>query len=166
MSSLCDIFPDDPSCVPEEPLCVREPYNFECWTPEITYQLEVGEILTWHLPDPRKKGFSWIFNDECNDILDFDLDVDPPIKSGSKKPGDPLYTSATGKATGNCTLSLAYAEQWDFGTQKNVEDAKVLTKKITVVEPMIPQEDVSYPEESVPKTKDEAVEKVTLTKEG
>ena len=48
---------------------------------------------------------------------------------------DQVYMSATGKAAGNCTFSMAYAESWDFEEgAENAEGAKVISFNITVAE--------------------------------
>ena len=48
---------------------------------------------------------------------------------------DQVYMSATGKAAGECTFSMAYAESWDFEEgAENAEDAKVISFNITVAE--------------------------------
>ena len=45
-----------------------------------------------------------------------------------------VYMSATGKAAGNCTFSMAYAESWNFTAEEQDEDAKVISFGITVAE--------------------------------
>ena len=45
-----------------------------------------------------------------------------------------VYMSATGKAAGNCTFSMAYAESWNFTAEEQDEDAKVVSFNITVAE--------------------------------
>ena len=48
---------------------------------------------------------------------------------------DQVYMSATGKAAGNCTFSMAYAESWDFEEgAENAEDAKVISMNVPVAE--------------------------------
>ena len=48
---------------------------------------------------------------------------------------DQVYMSATGKAAGNCTFSMAYAESWDFEEgAENAEGEKVISFNITVAE--------------------------------
>merc|ERR1712010_309153 len=108
--------------------------------------------------DAGKKGFSWILNEDCDDVLAIELLEGPPMKEvaaeggekaeegeekdekklreGDEKPEmDQVYMSATGKAAGNCTFSMAYAESWDFEEgAENAEDAKVISFNVTVAE--------------------------------
>ena len=57
-------------------------------------------------------------------------------KAEEKPEMDQVYMSATGKAAGECTFSMAYAESWDFEEgAENAEDAKVISFNITVAAP-------------------------------
>merc|ERR1712014_516866 len=56
-------------------------------------------------------------------------------KADEKPEMDQVYMKATGKAAGNCTFSMAYAESWDFEEgAENAEGAKVISFNITVAE--------------------------------
>lgn len=56
-------------------------------------------------------------------------------KTEEKPEMDQVYMSATGKAAGDCTFSMAYAESWDFEEgAENAEDAKVISFNVTVAE--------------------------------
>ena len=133
-------------------------------------QVTVGQTQYLQVGDAGKKGFSWILNEDCDDVLAIEILEGPPMKEaaaegdekkeeaaeeGDKKEEkdekklraekeeaaeekpemDQVYMSATGKAAGNCTLSMAYAESWDFEEgAENAEDAKVISMNVTVAE--------------------------------
>merc|ERR1712079_138533 len=103
-------------------------------------QAVVGETQFMQVGDQAKKGFSWILNEDCEDVLTVEILEGPPLKEekaaeeekpaeegdekaeekdekklrdGDEKELDQIYMSATGAKAGNCTFAMAYAEAWD-----------------------------------------------------
>ena len=119
----------------------------------------VGETQFMQVGDHGKKGFSWILNEDCEDVLTVEILEGPPLKEekaaeeeepaeeeeaeekdekklrdGDGEEMDQIYMSATGAKAGNCTFAMAYAEAWDGNVTAIEEDDHLITFNVTVSE--------------------------------